>query len=67
MEDLFETIINYIPAPKGDVEEPLQILISTIDYNDYVGRIGMEELKGENPFQSRSLIVNANKTHYMKK
>ncbi len=46
MEDLFETIINYIPAPKGgDVEEPLQILISTIDYNDYVGRIGIGRIE----------------------
>ncbi|MDO4522726.1 MAG: translational GTPase TypA [Eubacteriales bacterium] len=41
MTPLFETIINYIPAPKGDEEAPLQVLISTIDYNEYVGRIGV--------------------------
>ena len=68
MEDLFETIINYIPAPKGDVEEPLQILISTIDYNDYVGRIGIGRIeRGKIHSNQEALIVNANKTHYMKK
>ena len=38
---LFDTILEHIPAPEGDDEEPLQMLISTIDYNDYVGRIGV--------------------------
>lgn len=38
---LFETIMSYIPAPEGDPEAGTQILISTIDYNDYVGRIGV--------------------------
>ena len=41
MEPLFETILNYIPAPEGDPEAGTQVLISTIDYNDYVGRIGV--------------------------
>ncbi len=41
MKPLFETIIDYIPAPKGDPEANTQILISTIDYNEYVGRIGV--------------------------
>ncbi|EOS38171.1 translational GTPase TypA [Lachnospiraceae bacterium] len=41
MEPLFETILNYIPAPEGDPEAPTQVLISTIDYNEYVGRIGV--------------------------
>ena len=41
MTPLFETIINYIPAPKGNPDAPLQVLISTIDYNEYVGRIGI--------------------------
>ena len=41
MEPLFETILESIPAPEGEPEEPLQILISTIDYNEYVGRIGV--------------------------
>ncbi|MBP3542484.1 MAG: translational GTPase TypA [Clostridia bacterium] len=38
---LFETILEHIPAPEGDMEGPAQVLISTIDYNDYVGRIGV--------------------------
>lgn len=41
MKPLFETIIDYIPAPEGDPEADTQILISTIDYNEYVGRIGV--------------------------
>lgn len=41
MTPLFETILNYIPAPEGDPEAGTQVLISTIDYNDYVGRIGV--------------------------
>lgn len=41
MEPLFDTIIDYIPAPTGDVEAGMQLLISTIDYNEYVGRIGV--------------------------
>ena len=41
MEPLFETIINYIPAPEGDPEAATQVLINTIDYNEYVGRIGV--------------------------
>ena len=38
---LFETIVNYIPAPEGDAQEPLQLLVSSIDYNEYVGRIAV--------------------------
>ena len=38
---LFETIVNYIPAPQGDAEAPLQLLVSSIDYNEYVGRIAV--------------------------
>ena len=41
MKPLFETIIDYIPAPKGDEKADTQVLISTIDYNEYVGRIGV--------------------------
>ena len=41
MKPLFETIINHIPAPEGDPDAPTQVLISTIDYNEYVGRIGI--------------------------
>ncbi len=42
---LFETIINYIPAPQGDDEGPTQMLISSIDYNDYVGRTGIGRIE----------------------
>jgi len=38
---LFETIVNYIPAPQGDASAPLQLLVSSIDYNEYVGRIAV--------------------------
>lgn len=41
MTALFETILDYIPAPEGDPEANTQVLISTIDYNEYVGRIGV--------------------------
>ena len=42
---LFETILSHIPAPQGEPEEPLQMLISSIDYNDYVGRIGIGRIE----------------------
>ncbi len=41
MSPIFETILNYIPAPEGDPDKGTQVLISTIDYNEYVGRIGV--------------------------
>ncbi len=41
MVPLFETIVDYIPAPQGDPDAGTQVLISTIDYNEYVGRIGV--------------------------
>ena len=45
MEPLFETILKYIPAPTGDPDAPTQVLISTIDYNEYVGRIGVGKVE----------------------
>ena len=45
MTPLFETILDYIPAPEGDPEAPTQVLISTIDYNEYVGRIGVGKVE----------------------
>ncbi len=45
MEPLFETILDYIPAPEGDPDAPAQMLVSTIDYNDYVGRIGIGKVE----------------------
>ena len=47
MKPLFETILSYIPAPQGDPEADTQVLISTIDYNEYVGRIGLGKLDNE--------------------
>ncbi|NLX83593.1 MAG: translational GTPase TypA, partial [Clostridiales bacterium] len=41
LQPLFDCIIKYIPAPQGDMDGPVQVLISTIDYNEYVGRIGV--------------------------
>ena len=45
MKPLFETILNYIPAPEGDPEASTQVLISTINYNEYVGRIGIGKVE----------------------
>lgn len=42
---LFETILKHIPAPEGEPDEPMQMLISSIDYNDYVGRIGIGRIE----------------------
>lgn len=59
MEPLFETIIKSIPAPQGDSEAPLQVLISTIDYNDYVGRIGVGKVdNGIIKVNQEVMIVN---------
>ena len=41
LKPLFDTILNYIEPPQGDPDEPLQMLVSSIDYNEYVGRIGI--------------------------
>ena len=45
MEPLFQAILDYIPAPVGDVEADTQMLISTIDYNEFVGRIGIGKIE----------------------
>ena len=45
LKPLFDMILSHIPAPQGDPEGSLQLLISTIDYNDYVGRIGVGRIK----------------------
>ena len=59
MIPLFETIINHIPAPEGDAEAPLQLLISTIDYNEYVGRIGVGKIdNGTIKVNQEVLLVN---------
>lgn len=45
LKPLFETIVNYIPSPEGDETLPLQMLVSSIDYNDYVGRIAIGRIE----------------------
>jgi GTP-binding protein len=45
LKPLFDTILNYIPAPEGDTEGPLQMLVSSIDHNDYVGRIAVGRIE----------------------
>ena len=45
LEPLFDKILNYIPAPEGDEDGALQLLVSSIDYNDYVGRIGIGRIE----------------------
>ncbi len=60
MAPLFETIIDYIPAPEGDPEAGTQVLISTIDYNEYVGRIGVGKVdNGTIAVNQEVVIVNA--------
>lgn len=59
MTPLFETIIDYIPAPEGDPEENTQVLISTIDYNEYVGRIGIGKVdNGFLKVNQEAVVVN---------
>ena len=60
MQPLFETIINHIPAPEGDPDKGTQELISTIDYNEYVGRIGVGKVSnGTIRVNEDAIIVNA--------
>ncbi len=59
LEPLFETIIKHIPGPSGDEEAPLQLLISTIDYNEYVGRIGVGKIEnGKIKVNQEVMLVN---------
>ncbi len=54
---LFDTIINYIPAPEGDDEGELQALVSSIDYNDYVGRIAVGRIERGTIKQGQEVLV----------
>lgn len=59
MIPLFETILDYIPAPQGDPEASTQVLISTIDYNEYVGRIGVGKVdNGTIRVNQDAVVVN---------
>ena len=57
MTPLFETILDYIPAPEGDPEAPTQMLISTIDYNEYVGRIGVGKVENGTISVNQDMVV----------
>ena len=68
MIPLFETIVNYIPAPTGDPDANTQVLISTIDYNEYVGRIGIGKIdNGTLKVNQDAVLVNAHDPEKNKK
>ncbi len=68
MVPLFETIIKHIPAPSGDLEAPLQALISTIDHSEYVGRIGIGKIgNGTIHVNDEVVILNIHNPEMQKK
>ena len=68
MVPLFETILDYIPAPEGDAQADTQVLISTIDYNEYVGRIGIGKVdNGTIAVNKDMVVVNAHEPDKQKK
>ncbi len=61
MEPMLKLIIDYIPAPHGDFDKPFKLLISTCDYNDYVGRIGIGKIEqGSVKVNDKAVIRNYN-------
>ena len=67
MAPLFETILEYIPGPKGDSQAPLQMLVSTVDYNDYVGRIAIGKIeRGQINVGQEALLCNYGGGEYSK-
>jgi GTP-binding protein len=68
MFPLFETILDYIPAPEGDPDADVQVLISTIDYNEYVGRIGVGKVdNGTIKINQEAVVVNHHEPDKQKK
>ena len=68
MSDLFETIIEHIPAPTGDRQAGTQVLISTIDYNEYVGRIGVGKVdNGSIKVNQELILVNHHEPDKLRK
>lgn len=60
LKPLFETIINYIPAPQGDDAEDLQVLVSAVDYSDYMGRLAIGRLaRGKMRVNQEVVVCNA--------
>lgn len=68
MKTLLDVIVDYIPAPKGDENAPFKLLISTTDYNEYVGRIGIGKIEsGSVKLGDDAVIVNYNDSSINKK
>jgi GTP-binding protein len=57
LEPLFEAIIKHIPAPSGDAEGPLQMLVSALDYNDYVGSIGIGKIERGTIYINQPVVI----------
>ena len=57
LKPLFDTILNYIPAPEADVEKPFQMLVSSIDYNEFVGRIAIGRIERGTVKQNQEIAV----------
>ena len=57
LKPLFETILEYIPAPEADVDQPFQMLVSSIDYNEFVGRIAIGRIERGTLKQNQDIVV----------
>ena len=57
LKPLFETILEYIPAPEADVDQPFQMLVSSIDYNEFVGRIAIGRIERGTLKQNQEIMV----------
>ncbi len=57
LKPLFDTIVDYIPAPEADAEAPFQMLVSAIDYNDFVGRIAIGRIERGTVKQNQEIVV----------
>jgi len=57
MQPLFDTIVDYIPAPEGNQDEPVQLLVSSIDYNEYVGRIAIGRIERGTLRQNQEIMI----------
>lgn len=68
LRPLFDKIVDYIPAPQGEPDEPLQLLVSSIDYNEYVGRIGIGRIdRGQVAVGNEVAVCNYHKPGAVKK
>ncbi len=57
LKPLFDTVLEYIPAPEADLDQPFQMLVSAIDYNDYVGRIAIGRVERGALKQNQDIVV----------